>query len=51
MSDQKFSHESWLSKLRDHLEKERYATATVGQCMGVARHFLGYLKKQHKAAY
>jgi hypothetical protein len=48
MSDQHFSHESWLSKLSGHLERERYATATVRQCMGVARHFLAL---SEEAAY
>jgi len=46
MSDQHFSHESLLSKLRDYLAKERYATATVPRCMGVARHFLAYLRSR-----
>ncbi len=47
MSDQLFSHEMWLSKLRDHLTEERYAAGTSRQCIAVARHFLRCLDKQH----
>jgi site-specific recombinase XerD len=47
MSDQCFDHETWLSKLRDHLDKERYAAATARWCIAVARHFLRCLDKQH----
>src|SRR3954467_13752787 len=38
MSDRHFSHEMWLSKLRDHLLEERYAARTSRQCIAVARH-------------
>ena len=47
MSDRHFSHEVWLSKLRDHLAEERYAAGTSRQCIAVARHFLRCLDKQH----
>ena len=47
MSDRHFSHEMWLSKLRDHLAEERYAAGTSRQCLAVARHFLRCLDKQH----
>ena len=40
MSDQSSSHEIWLSKLKNHLEGERYATSTASRCMTAARHFL-----------
>ena len=46
MSDRHFSHEVWLSKLRDHLTEERYAAGTSRQCIAVARHFLRCLDKQ-----
>jgi integrase/recombinase XerD len=46
MSDRNFSHEVWLSKLRDHLTEERYAAKTSRQCIAVARHFLRCLDKQ-----
>ena len=47
MSDICFNHETWISKLKDHLEQERYASKTVSRCMAVARHFLASLEKQH----
>ena len=47
MSDRLFSHEMWLSKLRDHLAEERYAAGTSRQCLAVARHFLRCLGTQH----
>jgi integrase/recombinase XerD len=47
MSDQCSDHETLLSKLRDHLDKERYAAATARWCIAVARHFLRCLDKQH----
>jgi integrase/recombinase XerD len=47
MSDRLFNHETWLSKLRDHLAEERYAAGTSRQCLAVARHFLRCLDKQH----
>ena len=47
MSDRLFSHEVWLSKLKDHLAEERYAAGTSRQCLAVARHFLRCLDKQH----
>jgi len=46
MSDRHFSHEAWLSKLRDHLTEERYSARTSRQCIAVARHFLHCLDKQ-----
>ena len=46
MSDRHFSHEAWLSKLRDHLTEERYSARTSRQCIAVARHFLRCLDKQ-----
>ncbi len=47
MSDQLFSREVWLSKLKDHLVEERYAAGTSRQCLAVARHFLRCLDEQH----
>lgn len=47
MSDQCSSHETWLSKLRDHLAGECYAARTSQRCVVVARHFLEFLAKQH----
>lgn len=47
MSDQLFSHEMWLSKLREYLTEERYATRTSRRCIAGARHFLCSLDKQH----
>jgi integrase/recombinase XerD len=47
MSDRLFSHEMWLSRLRDHLAEERYAAGTSRQCLAVARHFLRCLDEQH----
>src|SRR3984957_12640727 len=47
MSERLFSHEMWLSKLRDHLAEERYAAGTSRQCLAVARHFLRRLGTQH----
>ena len=47
MSERLFSHEMWLSKLRDHLAEERYAAGTSRQCLDVARHFLRFLDAQH----
>ncbi len=46
MSGQCSSDEIWLSKLRDHLTKERYAARTFQRCVVVARHFLRFLAKQ-----
>lgn len=46
MPDQCPSDEIWLSKLRDHLTKERYAARTFQRCVVVARHFLRFLAKQ-----
>jgi len=42
-----FNHEKWISKLKDHLEHERYASKTVSRCMAVAGRFLASLEKQH----
>jgi integrase/recombinase XerD len=50
MSDHNFARETWLSKLRDHLKEERYATKTASRCVPVARHFLTFLDKQHVEA-
>src|SRR5215470_7199032 len=47
MSDRLFSHEMWLSKLRDHLAEERYAAGTSRHCLASARDFLRCLGKQH----
>lgn len=47
MSDQYSGHETWLSRLRDHLDKERYCAGTARRCVAVARHFLVYLDQQH----
>ncbi len=47
MSDRLFSHEAWLSKLREHLTEERYAAGTSRQCIAVAGHFLRCLDRQH----
>lgn len=47
MSDQGSSHEVWLSKLKNHLEGERYATSTASRCMTVARHFLAHIGTRH----
>jgi hypothetical protein len=46
MSDQCCSHETWLAKLSDHLDKERYAAATARWCVAVARQFLRSLDKR-----
>ena len=47
MSDRLFSHEMWLSKLREHLIEDRYAARTSRQCLAVGRHFLRYLGQQN----
>lgn len=47
MSDRQFSHEMWLSKLKEHLVKERYAAGTACRCNAVARHFLHCLDREH----
>lgn len=47
MSDKYFSHQEWLSKLSDHLDKEHYAARTSQRCLVVARRFLASLEKQH----
>jgi integrase/recombinase XerD len=47
MSDQSFGHEMWLSRLKDHLQQERYAARTTERCLVVARHFLASLQKQN----
>jgi hypothetical protein len=46
VSDRHFSHELWLSRLRDHLTEERYAARSSRQCIAVARHFLRCLDTQ-----
>jgi integrase/recombinase XerD len=40
-------NDAWLSKLRKHLDTERYAVGSVNQFMGVARRFLADLDEQH----
>jgi site-specific recombinase XerD len=47
MTDQDSSHRTWLSQLKDHLNKERYAAGTARRVVGVAGHFLAYLDMQH----
>jgi site-specific recombinase XerD len=47
MSDIYFNHETWISKLKDHLEQERYASKTISRCIAVAGRFLASLEKQH----
>ena len=47
MSDIYFNHETWISKLKDHLEQERYASKTISRCISVAGRFLASLEKQH----
>jgi integrase/recombinase XerD len=47
MSDQSFSHEMWLSTLRDHLQKERYSPRTAERCLVVARQFMTSIQKQN----
>jgi hypothetical protein len=37
MSDLSFNNDAWLSKLRSHLDAERYGAGTVSQYMGVPR--------------
>ena len=49
MSDPFRSHESWLSSLEDHLQKERYRSKTSRHCLAAAREFLAFLDKQHIA--
>jgi len=43
MSDQSSSHAIWLSKLKNHLERERYATSSASRCVTAARHFLDHI--------
>jgi integrase/recombinase XerD len=43
------SHETWLSRLRDHLREERYHPGNTRQCIAVARSFLVFLEKQRTA--
>jgi hypothetical protein len=38
------TNETWLLKLRDHLNKDRYKSGSIAQRMGVSRHFLTYLQ-------
>jgi integrase/recombinase XerD len=40
-------HEQWLARLKNHLETERYAVATVSRCLNSANHFLIDLAEQH----
>jgi integrase/recombinase XerD len=39
------SHDVWLSRLIDHLQKEKYQFQVVRQRVAVARRFLAYLRK------
>ena len=43
------SHETWLSRLRDHLREERYHPGNARQCIAVARNFLVFLEKRRTA--
>jgi integrase/recombinase XerD len=47
MSDPNSSHAAWLSKLKNHLVGERYATSTGSRYMTAARHFLADLEARH----
>jgi site-specific recombinase XerD len=47
MQNHGFSHETWLSELKAHLEKQRYARGPVQRYVDVAGHFLAYLEQQH----
>ena len=47
MSDQHLSHETWLSRLKDHLTEQRYAARTSQNCVLVAHRFLLFLEKHH----
>lgn len=47
MSDQGSSREVWLSKLKNHLEGERYATSTASRYLTAARHFLAHIGARH----
>ena len=46
MSDPQSSHETWLSKLKDHLRDERYAARGARRCIAEARSFMAYLEKR-----
>ena len=43
------SHETWLSRLRDHLREERYHPGNARQCIAVARNFLEFLEIRRTA--
>lgn len=49
MTDSFSNCEVWLSHLNNHLCEERYAFGYVQKCMGIARNFLAFLRKQHIA--
>jgi integrase/recombinase XerD len=49
MSDLSFNNDAWLSKLRSHLDAERYGAGSISQYMAVARRFLADLNKQRVA--
>lgn len=46
MSHQHFGHETWLSKLRDHLKDERYAAGSCRRCLVIGHDFLACLESQ-----
>jgi len=43
------SHETWLSRLKDHLREERYHAGNARQCVAVARNFLVFLEMRRTA--
>ena len=47
MSAQSSCHKTWLSTLKDHLQREQYSPRTAERCLVVARHFLAYIQKQN----
>ena len=49
MSDLSINNDAWLSKLRSHLDAERYGAGSISQYMAVARRFLADLNKQRVA--
>src|SRR5436189_4454775 len=49
MTSEKSSNGSWLSRLKEHLNKGRYSAYTVIRRTAVANHFLEYLSKRNIA--
>ena len=43
------SHETWLARLTDHSQEERYHSGTARQCIAVARSFLAFLERRRTA--